>query len=66
MAFTDGIVRFERADHVPFGENRLLDCLSGSEGCTASETVEELLKALDDFAAGAEPTDDVAVIALSR
>ena len=66
VAFTDGIVRFERADHVPFGEDRLLDCLSGSEGCTASETVEELLKALDDFAAGAEPTDDVAVIVLSR
>ena len=66
VAFTDGLVRFERADRVSFGEGRLLDCLSGSEGRTASETVDGLLKALDDFAAGAEPTDDVAVIALSR
>ena len=66
VVFTDGIVRFERADHIPFGEGRLLDCLSGNGDRTASGTVNELLKSLDDFAAGAEPTDDVAVIALSR
>lgn len=66
LAFTDGIVRRERADRACFGDDRLLAYLSGCGASSVSETVEGLLKSLDDFAAGAEQTDDIALVALGR
>ena len=64
LAFTDGIVGRVRGDRARFGDDRLLAFLSGCGASSVSETVEGLLKASDDFAGGAEPTDDIAVIAV--
>ena len=66
LAFTDGVVRRERADRACFGEERLLEFLSGCGASSVSETVSGLLKTLDDFAAGVEPSDDIAVVAFGR
>ena len=66
LVFTDGIVRRERADRACFGEERLLAFLSGCGASSVSETVGGLLKAQDDFAGGAEQTDDIAVVAFGH
>ena len=66
LAFTDGVVGRERGDRTCFGEDRLLSFLSGCGKASVSHVVEGLLKTLDEFAAGAEPADDIVVLALGR
>lgn len=66
LVFTDGVVRRERADRTCFGDERLRAFLSDCGALSVSDTVGGLMKALDDFAGGTEPTDDIVAIALGR
>ena len=66
LVFTDGIMRVENADRAAFGLERVLSFAARCGSASVAETAEGLLKAADDFAAGAEQPDDIAIVVLSR
>jgi sigma-B regulation protein RsbU (phosphoserine phosphatase) len=66
VLYSDGVTEaFDPAGR-PFGEARLLAALAGAEPGSARELVERLLATVHAFAAGAEPSDDIAILAVRR
>jgi serine phosphatase RsbU (regulator of sigma subunit) len=62
--FSDGITEaFSPAGEI-FGEARLERALDGARGRGAAEMVAEVIGATDEFAAGAEQSDDITCLAL--
>ena len=62
--FSDGITEaFSPAGEI-FGEPRLERALDGARGRGAAEMVAEVIGATDEFAAGAEQSDDITCLAL--
>jgi serine phosphatase RsbU (regulator of sigma subunit) len=62
--FSDGITEaFSPAGEI-FGEARLERALDGARGRGAAELVREVIGATDEFAAGAEQSDDITCLAL--
>ena len=64
LAYTDGVTEAERSDHEQYGEKRLLAFASAHAKDTPVGFVEQLERDLDDFAAGAEQSDDITALAV--
>ena len=64
LVYTDGVTEAERADHSQFGDDRLVRYASGCAGCGVREIVNGLLRAVDQFVAGAEQSDDITIMAI--
>lgn len=61
VLYTDGVVEAKSGDGTPFGEDRLLDVVSSTDGRDAEEVVSLLWQAVRHFSNGAT-TDDVAML----
>ena len=66
VLFTDGVGEAENAAEEQLGDERLLASLAGCSGARARETVDALIGAVRDFAAGAPQADDVTIVAVHR
>ena len=64
LVYTDGVTEAERKDHGQYGEQRLLAFASAHAKDSPAELVENLLRELDGFAAGAEQSDDITELAI--
>jgi sigma-B regulation protein RsbU (phosphoserine phosphatase) len=64
LVYTDGVTEAERKDHAQYGENRLLAFASAHAKDAPAELVESMLRELDEFAAGAEQSDDITALAV--
>jgi len=62
FCFTDGVTEARNRAGELFGEARLREALK--PGRTAEEVVADVIAAVDAFSAGAEPADDVTVLAV--
>ena len=62
--FSDGITEAFSPTGEIFGEARLERVLDGARGHGAAELVAEVIGATDEFAAGAEQSDDITCLAL--
>ncbi len=63
FCFTDGVTEARSRDGALFGEERLRALLA-KPGRRAEQIVAEVLAAVDAFSAGAEPADDITVLAV--
>lgn len=66
LLYTDGVTEAQDPDEVFFGEGRLLAEVTGANAADAPELVRAVLRAVQAFARGAPPADDVAILALRR
>jgi sigma-B regulation protein RsbU (phosphoserine phosphatase) len=66
VLFTDGVTEAADPASVLFGEERLRACLAGGTGQAAADTVDQLLRAVRGFAAGAPQSDDITFVAVRR
>ena len=64
LIYTDGVTEAERPDHEQYGENRLLAFSAAHAKEPPAELVKSLLGELDEFAAGAEQSDDITALAV--
>jgi serine phosphatase RsbU (regulator of sigma subunit) len=64
MLYTDGVTEATGPDDQFFHESRLEACLRGARDDTARQLVERVSGAVDAFAAGAPPADDITLMAL--
>ncbi len=62
--FSDGIVDASNAKDEQFGRNRVEYVIDKHAGGSAQEIVDAIMKAADDFAAGAEVFDDQTIVVL--
>ena len=58
--YTDGVTEAENAKHELFGEERMVDALSGLKGSKAN--LEEMQKALDAFVGDTPQSDDITML----
>ena len=58
--YTDGVTEAENAKHELFGEERMVDALSGLKGSKAH--LEEMQKAISDFVGNAPQSDDITML----
>ena len=65
LAFTDGVTDARNASGEPFGEQRLIGLLGGPAR-SAAEVLRDVERSLDEHTGGAEPFDDVTMLALRR
>ena len=65
-AYTDGVTDAIDPSHRRFGDDRLAATIEGARGRSASELVAAIRDAVDGFAAGTEPADDVTMLAVGR
>ena len=47
-----------------WGEERMIEAIKGCAGLGAAETIEQLIRAADDFACGAKQHDDMTLVVL--
>ena len=57
--YTDGVTEAENASKKLFGDDRLLGCIGGT---TSEDLITGVRKAVDEFAAGAEQSDDITML----
>ncbi|WP_263384653.1 SpoIIE family protein phosphatase [Granulicella arctica] len=62
IAYTDGISEAMTADDEEWGETRMLEAAPGHTSASASEIIEHIFKAADQFTAGAEQHDDMTLL----
>ena len=66
LLYTDGVPDAENAESEQFENGRIVNCFTDGESRTAAQSASRLLDAVHTFAAGAPPTDDIAVLAVRR
>jgi serine phosphatase RsbU (regulator of sigma subunit) len=68
LAFSDGVIEAHSPRGVQFGEERLIEAIESAPLGTndPQQLVDAVLGALDRFTAGAEPYDDVTLLAVKR
>jgi sigma-B regulation protein RsbU (phosphoserine phosphatase) len=66
VLFTDGVTEAADPAGALFGEERLKACLAGGAGQAAGDTVDQVLRAVRAFAAGAPQSDDITIVAVRR
>lgn len=66
VLYSDGVTESFDPQGRAFGEDRLLEALAGLTAASARAVVERLQDAVHAFAAGAEPSDDIAILAVRR
>ncbi len=65
MLYTDGITEAENKEGELYEEKRLLSCLSAmDEGCNSKEIVDRLKADVNEFADGAQQSDDITLLCL--
>ena len=64
LIYTDGVTEAERADHVQFGNERLLKYASGCARSGVRDVVNGLFKAVDGFVDGSEQSDDITIMSI--
>jgi serine phosphatase RsbU (regulator of sigma subunit) len=64
IMYSDGVTEAAAAGGEQFGEERVLECLSGVQGLSVNALVERLLRAVSDFAGSATQEDDITVVAV--
>lgn len=65
LAFTDGVTEAQNAAGAFFGQERV-DALAAQPAPSASALLDAIQQSLRDFAGDADPSDDVALLALRR
>lgn len=65
VGYSDGLIECRNPNGEEFGEERLLDHLRHSAALCADETLFSMIGAVQDFAAGAERTDDLTLMIVS-
>ena len=66
VLYTDGVSEACNPSGELFGDERLHACFAEGVGKTAQESVDQLLRRVRDFAAGAAPSDDITILVLRR
>src|SRR6266545_4007979 len=66
LLYSDGVTESFDAGGRAFGEEGLLAALAGLSGASARSVVERLREAIRAFAGDAEPSDDIAILAVHR
>ena len=66
LFYSDGVTESFAPDGRAFGEEGLLAALAGLAGASARVVVDRLREAVRTFTANAEPSDDVAILAVRR
>lgn len=64
VLYTDGITEAENAAQEQFGEGRLLETVDSHRNVCAAAMVERVCAAVQEFVAGAEPSDDLTILAV--
>lgn len=64
VLYTDGITEAENAAQEQFGEGRLLEVVNSQPNSCAAAMVERVCAAVQEFVAGAEPSDDLTILAV--
>lgn len=64
ILYTDGITEAENGAQEQFGEVRLLEVVDGQGDTCAAAMVERVCAAVQEFVAGAEPSDDLTILAV--
>ena len=64
VAFTDGVSEAMNAGEEEWGEERLIDALQHCHGLPPTETIACIMRAADEFVAGAKQHDDMTIIVL--
>jgi phosphoserine phosphatase RsbU/P len=64
VAFTDGISEAMNREDEEWGEERMIEVIERCQGIEAHQILQRILRAADDFAAGAEQHDDMTLVIL--
>ncbi len=64
VIYTDGVTEAMNPTDEEWGEERMLEAVKRCDGLCAAETIEQLMRAADDFAAGAQQHDDMTLVIL--
>jgi serine phosphatase RsbU (regulator of sigma subunit) len=64
--YTDGITEARSPEGALFGEERLVEALQSAHGRSASDAIDVITAAVDAFAAGAPPADDLTLVVVRR
>lgn len=62
IAFTDGISEAMNSDSEEWGENRLIEAAQQCQAKSSVEIIQNLMRAADEFAAGAPQHDDMTLV----
>ncbi|HWO87534.1 MAG TPA: SpoIIE family protein phosphatase [Gemmatimonadales bacterium] len=66
LAFTDGLVEARSPAGEAYGDERLRDVLRAGSGASASDLVQRVTEALEEFTRQAEPHDDLTLLVATR
>jgi phosphoserine phosphatase RsbU/P len=64
VVYTDGVSEAMNPADEEFGEERMIEAVTLSDGLSAAETIEQLMRSADDFASGAAQHDDMTLVVL--
>ncbi len=64
LVYTDGVTEAERKDHAQYGDARLLAFTSAHAKDTPVDLIDNLVRDLDAFTAGADQSDDITALAV--
>jgi len=64
--YSDGILEHGPEGQAPFSESRLRDALFAARAASLEESCAAVLSALDQFAPGVKPLDDISLVAIER
>ena len=64
LIYTDGLNEAENADHVPFGNDRLLEVMESAPYVDADEMIGRMNEAVRAHVAGAEASDDLTMMCI--
>ena len=64
FVYTDGITEANNEANELFGKERLTDCLNIAKDEPPQKILEQVRKAVDEFAAGAEQFDDLTMLCI--
>jgi sigma-B regulation protein RsbU (phosphoserine phosphatase) len=66
LFYTDGVTDAQARDGTRFEESGLLAAVARSRGGTAQDVIDAIVADLETFTAGAQPADDITMVALGR
>ena len=66
LLYTDGVNEAFNTQFEEYGEERMLQQLAGKDSCTCREIVDGQLASVQQFAQGAEQSDDITLMAFKR
>ncbi len=66
ILYTDGVTEALNDEGEMFGDERLREVITATQGASADETIDAICGALAAFTGGAEPADDVTVVVVRR